>query len=162
MGMFGIPESSFWWAFPAFLIATFVFVPNVVARWSGWKRLADAYPERVEASGERFRWRSARFRAGCNYNNCINFVSGRSGLHLSMPFVFRVGHSPIQIPWDELSAHEETWFLMSIVVLTAARCPDTPIRIHRSLAQRLLSGGTQAAIQADPKMTRFVVPNARL
>ena len=51
--------------------------------------------------------RSAQFRSGCNYNNCITFISGPSGLQISMPFFFRFQHPPIFIPWSELRTHED-------------------------------------------------------
>ena len=134
-----------WWVFPAFFGVLWLAIFYVVARWGGWRSLASVYPSRGTPSGERFRMRSAQLRAGCNYNNCITFFSSPPGLHLSLPFVFRYQHPPMFIPWSELSSREERAWGTPVVVLTAARCPDIPIKLRRHFASRLLSGAGLAA-----------------
>ncbi|MCG8589224.1 MAG: hypothetical protein MJE66_08030 [Proteobacteria bacterium] len=133
--------------FPVFFGALWLTIFAVVSRWGGWRELAQVYPARGTASGERFRWRSAQLRAGCNYNNCLTFVSGPAGLQLSLPFVFSFRHPPLFFPWSELRAREETVWRIPVVVLEAARCSHIPIKLHRGLAERLLAPTGSALLQ---------------
>ena len=127
------------WLGPVAFAALWLAIFAIVARWGGWIELAKAYPSLGSPSGNRFRMRSAQIRAGCNYNNCITFVSSQTGLHLSMPFVFSFHHAPVFLPWSDLRADEERSWLMPVVVLTASRCPNIPIKLSRKLARQLLA-----------------------
>lgn len=128
-----------WWAFPVFFCGLWITLFFLIARWGGWRTLAAAYPSSGTPMGERFRMRSAQLRWGCNYNNCVTFFTSQSGLHLSMPFLFRFGHSPIFLPWSELRAHEERLWSTTVSVITSARCPDVPIKLRKPLASQLLA-----------------------
>ena len=135
-----VGESSHWLWVPLAFGALWVVILQVAARWGGWRVLAEAYPSHGTPTGQRFRMRSARFRAGCNYNRCITFACGPDGLHLSLPFLLAFGHPPLSLPWSELRAHEDTVWRIPVVVLTTARHPRIPIKLGRDLAERLLAG----------------------
>ena len=135
-----------WFAIPAFFVALWLAIFAVIAWWGGWGKLAEAYPSLGDVSGERFRMRSAQFRAGCNYNNCITLVASPAGLRLSMPAPFRFRHPPIFLPWSELQAREERVLWTAVVELTARRCPEIPIKVRRRLATQLLA---HAAFQLE-------------
>ena len=133
--------AGLWWAFPPFFAALWIAIFFVVSRWGGWRNLAEAYPAHDVPAGERLRMRSAQLRAGCNYNNCITFVSGPMGLHMSLPLIFRFFHSPVFLPWSELQVQEERVWRIPVVTLTTVRCPTIPIKLRPRLARRLLEAG---------------------
>ena len=141
--------SSFAWAFPVFFVGLWLSIFFVASRWGGWARLAEVHPATGTPIGERFRMRSAQLRKGCNYNNCITFVTSDLGLTLSMPLPFRFEHPPIFIPWSELRRHDETVWRTRVVVLTSARCPDVPIKLRPALAERLLAPAGSALRPAE-------------
>jgi hypothetical protein len=159
------PDSWAAWTFPVVFVALWVGlwigVFHVIALWGGWKTLAESYASgsdpsdaAVAAAGERFRMRSARFRAGCSYSHCITFAATPWGLHLSLPFPFSFGHAPLRLPWSELRAREETVWLIPVVVLSTTRHPDLPIKVSRGLGRRLLAGAGAAAISEEPRTER--------
>ncbi len=134
-------ESNQWllWTLPVFFGVLWCAIFFVIARWGGWTSLAVAYPSRGIPAGESFRMRSASLRAGCNYNNCITYVSGPIGLYMSLPFVFSFQHDPVFIPWSELQVDVDRLWFGTVVVLTPARCPTIAIKLRSGLANQLLA-----------------------
>ena len=138
-----------WWVFPVYFAALWLFIFFVIAHWGGWRRLAEIYPAHGTPTGERLRMRSAQLRAGCNYNNCVTFVAGPMGLHLSLPFPFGFFHPPVFLPWSELRAGQGTVWRVPVVVLTAVRCPEVPIKLRARLASRLIEAGGSQLLPPD-------------
>ncbi len=139
------------WLFLVGFVALWLLIFRVAAWWGGWNLLAQSYPAGLPLTGERLRMRSAQLRAGCNYNNCITFVSSAAGLQLSMPLPFRFAHPPVFLPWSELSARREQRWLVELVVLRARRVPDVPIKLRARLAERLLAhAGAELRIEPEP------------
>jgi hypothetical protein len=82
---------------------------------SGWQRLAARYPATQPAHGTRLRAQSAGI-GGVSYRNCLTIHVAADGLFLSMPFILRVGHAPLFIPWHAVSKQETVKFLWSEMV----------------------------------------------
>jgi len=140
-------EPPFWiaLAFASGFVALWIGIFQAIAVWGGWKRLAAVYPERALSTiGERFRMRSVQLRRGCNYNNCVSFAASPAGLRMSLIPLMNFGHPPIFLPWDELRAEESTVWRIRVVTLTAARCPEIPIKLRPKLAERLLAAAPSA------------------
>lgn len=85
------------------------------------------------------------------YNNCLVVGADQSGLFLRTMWMVRTGHSPLFIPWNEitLSQTQTSWLMGNIVTVTLGRSEQIPFRIRASLATRLKS----AAGSSWPSMT---------
>ncbi|WP_244875476.1 hypothetical protein [Paracidovorax avenae] len=83
---------------------------RMLAARSGWRALADRFPQHPPPSGETVRFASARMGRvhglPIHYANCLTVATGPEGLSLSAPwFVFF--HSPsITLPWQQLQTVE--------------------------------------------------------
>lgn len=88
---------------------------KAISSLSGWRRLAAQYPARGEPKGRRFWMQSGRVGKAF-YKNCLIIDSASDGLYLRMLFVFRPGHPPIFIPWEEIEIKESTglWIFASV------------------------------------------------
>ena len=80
----------------------------------GWRRLAGRYPAaaRPEVTARRVATATSARLGVVNYNGTVHVGVSPEGLHLSVMSIFRVGHPPLLIPWDEIEAsppHRE-WF----------------------------------------------------
>ena len=128
--------------FPLCAGAMFFFVGNLLAFLSGWKTLAAAYRPTEEPPGERFGWCSARIGL-VNYNNCLNVVAGRFGLHVSMNFLLRSGHRPFYVPWSELTITPEKGLVFAYIGFTAQKAPHVHLRLPRSHAEAILRAAGQ-------------------
>ncbi len=114
---------SFLQAYPWLPLAIFFlwwcFVVWLVGKISGWQELAEKYPGGSQLDDPMVRWKwwqSVSMRAHCNYNNCLILGISPKGLALRMPFVFRVGHPPILLPWQAIESAEagQTWWIKTL------------------------------------------------
>ena len=101
--------ASFLVVFPAFWCGVVWLIGA-----TGWRRLAERYPAALRPEATEHRVASATSaRIGlANYNGVLHVGVSPEGLHLSVMSIFRVGHPPLLIPWNEIEAsppHRE-WF----------------------------------------------------
>jgi hypothetical protein len=96
----------------ALLPAFFSGLLVVIARLSGWARLAERFPaDREPEDGICFRGQFLRI-GWCDYNGCLTIRVSSEGLYLAIWPIF-VGHRPLLIPWTALRVVEERrrrWF----------------------------------------------------
>lgn len=89
----------------------------VIARLSGWARLAERFPaDRVLDDGVCFRGQFLRI-GWCDYNGCMTIRVSSEGLLLAVWPIF-VAHAPMLIPWSAVRVIEERrrrWFPVALV-----------------------------------------------
>ncbi|MEM0962445.1 MAG: hypothetical protein AAGK21_07935 [Bacteroidota bacterium] len=95
---------------PPVILILAAFVVVFPAFWSGvvwliaqaaWARLAAVYATDLSASGVTFRGISGRVGMS-SYTNALTVSIEPEGLRLSTMILFRPGHPPLLIPWDEI------------------------------------------------------------
>ena len=84
--------------FPLFWIA----IIQLIARFGGWKSLTKNYAAQGSASGDHFRFASARFGRFTSYSNCLNVSVSPQGIGLRPFILFRAGHSALFLPWEDV------------------------------------------------------------
>ncbi|TWU49556.1 hypothetical protein [Rubripirellula reticaptiva] len=72
-----------------------------LARMSGWAQLSKRYACREFAADETGRFRTATF-GPIQYHSSLTFGVNNDGLQIAMPFLFRLGHPPLVVPWAEM------------------------------------------------------------
>ncbi len=118
------------------LLAFAVFWALIVwflSRLGGWSKLADVYPSRMPFDEMCWSWQSGRLRWGVGYNGILKVCADRQALHLSVLFLFRPGHPPLSIPWEDVTGNQRTFW----VELRFRRDDSVPLRISPLLAGRL-------------------------
>jgi hypothetical protein len=101
---------------------------------SGWAVLAREFAVEEKPDGESWRLRSANMKNWSSYSGCLTFSISSKGLWLSVFFPFRIGHAPLLIPWNKLTASKEKRFFLTVVKLEAL---GIPIYLRQSLANQL-------------------------
>ena len=149
-----------WLPFAAMLASSAMFLAiwfgslHLLARGSGWRRLADAYPPSGvlgSGLGETFRLRSITMRSAIHYNLCVSLSVSPSALRISMPWIVSAGPPPIEIPWSEIRSEAGRVWWNPVVTLRFARAPSVPVSVRRRLADGLAraSGGQLAPPPGD-------------
>ena len=69
----------------------------------GWRILANDYQTMGGPVGHSIGSMKSLRMNGINYNNIVNVRVGEDGLYFSMPFIFRLFHPPLLIPWNEIA-----------------------------------------------------------
>ena len=91
---------------PAFWCAVVLLLSHV----SGWQRLAASYPAREPPRGTRFAMQSGSVGL-VSYRNCLTLHAAPDGLFLSLPFIFRIGHKTLFLPWSTIKNQKPFTFL---------------------------------------------------
>ena len=53
-----------------------------------------------------------------HYGGVVRVTAASDALYLSVVFLFRIGHPPLRIPWNEINFGRTKFFLRTYVVLT--------------------------------------------
>jgi len=132
----GGPPPPFW-LFPVLFIGTWFLVAFMISRVGGWTTLAEHYRSDQPFSGTLIRFQAAQLRYGTNYNGCLNFGVNSESLYMAPMAFFRMFHSPLLVPWSEITARPiKLWGIFNFVELRFQRAPEIPVRIRVSLAEK--------------------------
>lgn len=113
----------------------------LIARWSGWHRLAGHYPDRNHGRARPFR--SAPLVMGkTNYRNGARLTADDMHLHFAMGFPARPGHPPFSVPWSDLTLSPDGWPWVPfkgrpVTRLTLAREPGLRILLPVAAGERI-------------------------
>lgn len=120
---------------------------RLIGRSSGWRRLAERYPDHNDGHARSFRSGPAVMNRSV-YRGGVRFTPGDAHLHFAMPGLARPGHRPFSVPWSDITAsHDEwPWFPFkghSMVRLTLATDPGLRILVKARDGRRIAdeSGG---------------------
>lgn len=126
-------------AIPISMVAWWCFVGYLVGMISGWSRLAERYRAIVPFEGEKRRFQSARMRYLSNYNNCLTVGVNMQGLYLGTLFLFRVGHTQLLVPWQDISLQQKKEWLGATYELRFAQVPDIYVKVNQRLGEWIKS-----------------------
>jgi hypothetical protein len=90
---------------PAFWCLVVLLISSV----SGWRRLSRDYAASFPPHGQAFLSQTGKVGPS-SYRNSLHVHVAPEGLFLSVPFVFRLGHKPLLIPWHEIHSQEPATF----------------------------------------------------
>jgi hypothetical protein len=132
-------------------LATLIIVIIFIAFWcaigylvsflTGWLALARRFKKQSEPYGE---IRSAGpffytvyMRFWGHYSSVIRLTAASDALYASVLFLFRIGHPPLRIPWDEIRFGRTKFFFRTNIVLTLGNAEKIPMRISLRMARNL-------------------------
>lgn len=102
-----------WFILPAVVVMGplfWIFVCNVIATVSGWRRIAALYPATCSPRGRCYGMQSATV-GWANYNNCLTIHASDEGLHIKPWALFKFGHAPLFLPWSAICNRQEKQIL---------------------------------------------------
>jgi len=131
---------------PFFFVAVWCFAMWTTAQFSGWRALQRRYPDRLDQPVERMRFQSGNMGkflgTGANFGNCLTFDVCRSGLRVSVLFIFALFQKPFFVPWSDISAIERRRFFFRGVELQFGPPGDAKVLwIYRKAFDRIAAAG---------------------
>jgi len=131
-GLYGV-------GFASCFVVLWVVSGFLVGLASGWQILAERYRTELEYPVHRRRMQSAQMRALIGYNNVLTLGSDMEGIYLGMPFLFRIGHPRLFVPWAEIEIEApKRWLLFEVQTLRLG-VNRIPLRLRVSLVDFLLA-----------------------
>ncbi|HEY1380157.1 MAG TPA: hypothetical protein VGF55_25370 [Gemmataceae bacterium] len=140
---------------PALFAVLWCGVLLLIGRMGGWSRLAAAYRHDGRFDGYRTRFASGELRGPllglpCNYGGCLTLGSNPDGLYLAVLPLFRPGHPPLFIPWQDVTAEVKQGWLTTSTTFAFRRAPAVRLRVAHRLARRLVeSAGVVRPLDLD-------------
>ena len=127
--------------FAVFFITLWCFVGFVISLLGGWFALTRRFTKQAEPLGE-IRTAGPWFYKVCmrfwgNYSSVIRLIAADDALYPSILFLFRFGHPPLRIPWNEITVSRTRRFFRDWVVLTLGSEERIPMRIPERMAGKL-------------------------
>lgn len=110
-----------------------------IARLTGWSRLSHAYRLTGKFNGRIWWFRSAGFRWSAGYSGSLNLGASPDGLYLAVFPLFRIGHPPLFVPWQDVSRAEGRRFGIRFTRLRFSQAPSIPCTIRGSLGDQIAS-----------------------
>ncbi|WP_298960068.1 hypothetical protein [uncultured Roseibium sp.] len=97
----------------------------LIGRLGGWSRLSRLYPGNQPPPGQSWRWVSASFGLFASYRKCLDITLSNAGLYLRPVIIFRIGHSPILIPWHAIVRARRSDLLITKAIRLEVKDPET-------------------------------------
>ena len=88
--------------FAAYFVLLWVGIGFIVPVFSGWRALAQRYRTDRPFPEHTRRMQSGQMRSMTNYGRVLILGSDSEGLYLGVMFLFRIGHAPLFIPWQNV------------------------------------------------------------
>jgi hypothetical protein len=145
------PHYALLFIVPLLFAAVWVGVLSLVARLGGWSRLAAAYRTREPFEGSRKRFASGSLLGGslfgcpCDYSGSLTVGSNPEGLYIAVLPLFRPGHPPLFVPWQDVTAQVKKGWLRTTVILTFRQVPSVRLRVSLGLARWAVEDAGAAA-----------------
>jgi hypothetical protein len=137
-------QISFWstlYVFAVFFAGFWCIVCVIISFLSGWYALSTRFRAQTEPYGETktagpiFYGVQMRFKV--SYGNAVRIITAQDALYLSILFLFRIGHPPLRIPWDEIQFARAKFWWLRYVVLTLGNEEKIPMRLSERMARKL-------------------------
>ncbi|MGB8260433.1 MAG: hypothetical protein WCE75_08785 [Terracidiphilus sp.] len=134
--LFGMP-----WTFPVFFVCLWCGISYLIAWMSGWQELARRFASESEPYGDTLSagpWFIVVYlRYWTKYGGVVRMRAAAGGLYLSAIFLFRLGHPPLRIPWNEIRVGRTRYCMQNYVELTLGSEERIPLRIREGTARML-------------------------
>jgi hypothetical protein len=134
--------SSCWiFLLPVFFVAMWALTSVFVGVITGWHSLARRFLAQAEPYGEVKTagpyFYTVYMRFWSHYSSIIRLRAAADALYLSVLFLFRLGHPPLSIPWQEIKFGRTRFLWRRYVVLTLGNEEQIAMRISERMANAL-------------------------
>lgn len=126
--------ATFLVAFPLFWVAL-MFVIGLI---SGWQTLAIVYPMPDLWQGPRGKWAWQSISLGwSSYGGIVQLAAYEEGLLFDVFVLFRPGHRPFFVPWEEMHTEYKQVLWQKYVNIRCDRAPRLIIGLPQVLATKI-------------------------
>ena len=117
--------------------ALWIISGYLVARVSGWRRLAESYLPTTE-QGERQLWLMSCRVGWVNYSGRLFMSFDSTSLHIYLHKLFRPGHPPVCVPWAEIKAEMVKGYMGEVLQLSFHRVPAVKLSLPGKIYDKLV------------------------
>ena len=89
--------------FVFYFICLWIAISCILSAIGGWFELGRAYRAVKPFQGNRWHFQDAYLRLLTSYKGSVTVGANAEGLYTSVFLLFRIGHPPLFIPWEDIS-----------------------------------------------------------
>jgi hypothetical protein len=124
-----------------FFVVLWCIICFLISFSTGWFTLARRFKKQSGPYGEihsvgPFLY-TVYMRFWGRYSSVIRLTAAGDALYASIFFLFRIGHPPLRIPWDEIRFSRTKFFFRTYIVLTLGIEEKIPMRLSQRMARSL-------------------------
>ena len=128
--------------FAVFFPLMWVGIGWLLSRLSGWSQLYAHYP----LHGEAVPMRDLRLKSlmmgywgplSPGYSGIVNIGVDDTYLYLSVMWVFKIGHKPLRIPFDEMEIRDGNVFIAPVKIIHTHKVPNVKIILRGKLVDKI-------------------------
>lgn len=124
--------------FLLFFLAVWISITLLMSIIGGWRLLSKAYRADFSFDGKKLKMKSGGMRWGTNYGACLTIGANREGLYLAVFPIFRIGHPPLFVPWNDISTEDRKQpIFFPTVKFIFRKCPNVHLVFSKKLADRI-------------------------
>jgi hypothetical protein len=123
--------------FPLFFVCLWVSIGFVVSLTGGWFELGRVYRAVQPFQGQCWRFQNAQLRWLMRYNHALTVGADTAGLYMSVFPLFRVGHPPLFIPWQDISVRPGKYLWVRVYKFEFRQVPSVCVQLRESLAKKI-------------------------
>ena len=104
---------------------------SLSALGSGWHKLEHRFRASTPFSGEERGFQTGIMRWKSRYNHCLALGANQDGLSIRAMWLARLEHPPLFIPWDEVSATDQSRAFRQGTLFMLGRKEQVPLWVHK-------------------------------
>jgi hypothetical protein len=118
-------------------VGLWLVIVFLIGQFSDWAALAGEFRSTENFTGSRWHLQSGQFRWLGSYNNCLTVGADPRGLYLSVFPLFRPGHPPLFIPWNEITVSRRKVLWIRQVRFLLGHGLQIPLTVREGLEQKI-------------------------
>lgn len=105
---------------------------SLSALGSGWHKLEHRFRAKAPFSGDTINLQTGYMRWGSRYFHTLTLGANADGLYIAAMLLARVAHPPLFIPWNQISAIDQSRRFREGTLLTLGQKEQVPLWVFKS------------------------------
>ena len=134
---------------PFLFIGIWLIVSLATYHFSGWAKLVERFPDRLDQPLRTLRFRSGRLGKGSRWNpwggvrygGCLRFDICRNGLRIAAWRIFLPFSQPFLVPWDQIAVAEQPFLFLRYYRLTFGADELSALTVDRRTFRAIAEDG---------------------
>jgi len=135
---------------PLYFVGFWIVICFGISLIGGWHKMGRVYAAEQPFQGESWSFQDAGLRYFTSYHNVLKIGANPEGLSLAVFPLFRAGHPPLFIPWQDISVLPGMSLWVPIYKFEFRQVPDVPLRLREKLAMQIKGAAGAAWPEGRP------------
>jgi hypothetical protein len=133
----GTISQNLWFYIPIYFVCLWSGVSLMVSLIGGWFELGRAYRAVTPFRGNRWHLQDACLRFLTSYRGALTVGANAEGFYASVFPLFRIGHPPLFIPWQDVSVRPDKCLWVRVYEFKFRQVPTVRFRLREKIGKKI-------------------------